>query len=778
MGKPKAKAIPFPSKQEVLAFIRESPTPPNRREIARAFAVRGADRTALRQLLKELQEEGLLERGHKRQLKAPGALPEVAVVEVIGPDADGELLARPAAWRHEREPPVIYMAPERRGHPALAAGERALARLTRIEVDRYEGRTIRVLAGAPRRLLGFYRVADRGGRLQPTDRRVKTEFALSREDAAGAKPGELVLAEVKPHHPRLGLRDVRVVERLGRGEGIHALSLIAIHEHGLPTEFSSDELAEAAAAGPVSLGKRDDLRDLPLVTIDGADARDFDDAVWAEPGPDSRNLGGWHLVVAIADVAHYVSPGGALDRCAHERGNSAYFPDRVVPMLPEALSNGWCSLKPGEDRPCLAVHLWIDASGNPRGHRFVRGLMRSAARLTYEQVQAGHDGRADGAARGLLARLLPPLYGAYHALLAARERRGTLDLDLPEPRILLDGEGGIAGIEPRSRLDSHRLIEEFMIAANVAAAKTLESKRQACMYRLHAPPDPVKVEALRQLLDSLGLRLARGQAMRPRVFMQILRKASQTPYAAMINEVVLRTQSQAVYSPENIGHFGLALTRYAHFTSPIRRYADLLIHRALIAGLGLGADGLRPEQASKFAEIGEHISMTERRAAAAERDAVDRFTAAFLQDKIGQIFPGRINGVTRFGLFVTLDGTGVDGLVPIRTLPDDYYDHVEADHCLVGRRWGRMYRLGEEVQARLVEADPVTGSVVLSLLDHNGDSMGGRDPVGGRKRTKSAKGPDRRAARGKKCGAERIQRDQPRRRAPKRRRSAMSAPNG
>jgi ribonuclease R len=316
--------------------------------------------------------------------------------------------------------------------------------------------------------------------------------------------------------------------------------------------------------------------------------------------------------------------------------------------------------------------------------------------------------------------VLRPLYGAYHAFDRARRARGTLDLDLPERRILLAPTGRVARIEPRQRHDSHKLIEEFMIAANVAAATELERLHRPCMYRVHDAPDPAKLAGLRQFLDGVGvhgLRLAKGQVVQPRHFNEILKRAAGTPYAPVVNELVLRSQAQAVYSPVNIGHFGLALMRYAHFTSPIRRYADLLMHRALIAGLGFGAGALEASEEKTFASTAEHISMTERRAAAAERDAADRYVVAFLADRVGATFAGRVNGVTRAGLFVTLSETGADGLIPIRTLPDDYYVHDEAGHRLVGRRWGRVYALGNPVSVRLAEANAVTGSLLFALID-------------------------------------------------------------
>jgi ribonuclease R len=706
----------LPTREEILDFIATSPTPVARRDIARAFKVAPSERVALKGLIKEVEAGGSIERGPKRRLKTTGELGEMGAVEIVAIDLDGEMLGRPLGWREDERAPAIYVIAEP-GAPALGIGERALVRFRKLGAESYEARIIRALGRELDRVLGIFRRDRDGGRLIPTDRKIKGEFRIMLKDAADAEDGEIVLAEVVAGR-RLGSPQARIVERIGDSADPRAFSLIAIHTHGIPTAFPSAAVKLAEKARPVPLADRDDLRDLPLVTIDGADARDFDDAVWAER--DVEKSGGWHALVAIADVAWYVRPGDALDRAAHERGNSVYFPDRVVPMLPEALSNELCSLKPGVERACLAVHLWLDQEGRVHRYRFVRGLMRSAARLTYEEVQAAVDGRPNELTRSLIEPVLRPLYGAYHALAHARERRGTLDLDLPERRILLDPSGRVARIEPRRRLDSHRLIEEFMIAANVAAAEELERLRQPCMYRVHDQPDPAKLAALREFLDGLGihgLKLAKGQVVRPRHFSEILRRAAGTPYTQLVSELVLRSQAQAVYSPSNLGHFGLALRRYAHFTSPIRRYADLLVHRALIAAHRFGAGALEPVDVKDFAAMGEHISMTERRAAAAERSAVDRYTAAFLAERVGATFAGRISGVTRAGLFVGLRETGADGLVPIRTLPADYYDHDEKQHRLVGRRWGRVYRLGDELSVRLVEANTVTGSLLFALAD-------------------------------------------------------------
>ncbi len=716
MPKP-PKHIPLPTRQQLLEFIRESPGRVGKRELARAFNMTGENRIILREMIKDLEKSGEIERGRGRRFGRPGALPEVMVVEISGVDPDGELLAKPITWAEEGRPPRIYMAPGRRGEAPLGVGDRVLARMRRLRDGIYEARAVRRITAGPAKVLGVYQLAaDGSGRLHPTDRRQKSDYTVLPADALEASPGELVLAEVLPSPRPFGLRPARIVERLGSMANPRSISLVAIHTHDIPSEFPDEALDQADAAAAAPMDSRTDLRSFPLVTIDGEDARDFDDAVWAERGED----GGWHIMVAIADVAWYVRPGDPLDREAFKRGNSVYFPDRVVPMLPEALSNGWCSLKPAEDRPCLAAHLWLDAEGNKLRHRFLRGMMRSAARLTYEQVQRAIDGDPDDTTGPLLEPVLKPLYGAWRALFAARQRRGVLELDIPERKVVIGADGHIDKVVPRERYDSHRVIEDFMIAANVAAAEQIEAINRPCMYRVHDLPALDKLEALRDFLSTVGLSLPKGQVLRPAAFNQILEKAKETPEVHLINEVVLRSQAQAVYSPENIGHFGLGLVRYAHFTSPIRRYADLLVHRALIDGLRFGQGALPPDSADRFAEIGEHISTTERRAAAAERDALNRLTAVFLADRVGARFAGRVNGVTRFGLFITLDETGADGLVPVSSLPADYYAHDEVRHCLVGKRMGLVFSLGDAVEVELAEADPLTGSLVFHLLQAPG----------------------------------------------------------
>jgi len=701
-----------------VKYIQETPGRVAKRELARAFQLDAGQKILLKKELKKLTAEGLIERAQGKRYGQPGTLPSVTVLEVAGTDIDGEILAKPVEWKFDAPPPIIYMAPMRAGQRALANGERVLAKLEQLaDVIEgrtvYEARTIRRIAHAPTETLGVYREGPAGqGRVRSTNRRHKSEFSVADNNGIELFDGDLVLTEAMSGK-HLGMPRVKVIKKIST-TGSKSISLIAIYEHDIPNRFPASVVDEAERAKAAPLDKREDLRDLALITIDGADARDFDDAVFAEPDPE--NKGGWHLIVAIADVSWYVRPESPLDVEAYKRGNSVYFPDRVVPMLPEALSNGWCSLVANEDRPCIAAHMWIDAGGNLTRHRFVRALMRSSARTTYEQIQEAYDGRPNKITRPLLDDVITPLYGAYQTLLTARENRGVLELDLPEKKIDVNADGDVTGVSVRPRFASHKLIEEFMVLANVAAAETLEKMKLPCMYRIHGEPSREKLVSLKDFLDSISIPFALGQVIKPNHFNIILKRAENTPNSHLVNQVVLRSQSQAEYSPDNIGHFGLALKRYCHFTSPIRRYSDLLVHRALVKGLNAG-DGALEEDHKDFAEMGEHLSDTERRASGAERDAVDRFAALYLSERIGSLFKGRISGVTRFGLFVELNETGADGLVPIRTLNDDYYEHNESRHMLVGKRHGRVYRLGAEVEVMLMEADPITGGTTFEIIN-------------------------------------------------------------
>ena len=678
----------LPSREQIRQFVAAAPGRVGKREIAREFGIAPDDKLALRGVLAELKSDGTIAPAGHRRFTSPTRTPETGIVRITGTDPDGEAIGRPVDWPGGT-PPIVYMRPERRDQPSLVPGERVLAQLKSTGGNKLEGRTLRRLTDQPGRLLGVYQPRPGGtGRIEPLDRRVKAEWRVPQGEEADAQSGEIVIATPLPHGGA-GLKPVRILERLGTMGDPRSVSLICIVNHEIPTEFPDDALAQAAAATAPPLAGREDLRAIPLVTIDGEDARDFDDAVFAEPDGD-----GFRLIVAIADVAHYVPPGSPLDREARHRGNSVYFPDRVVPMLPEALSNGWCSLKPGEDRGCLFAEIRIGPDGRKLSHRFGRGLMRSAARLTYEQAQATPE---------------PYLFAAYRALLAARQARGTLDLDLPERQVILR-DGRVEAIRPRIRLDSHRLIEEFMILANVAAAEELERLQRPCMYRVHAPPSDDKLDALRTILHGLDLALPPGDQLHPRDLDRLLQRVAGTPEAALINEIMLRSQSQAEYAPVNIGHFGLALPRYAHFTSPIRRYADLLVHRALLSS----------QVSDDLADTGAHISTTERRAAAAEREAIDRYLATFLTGHIGETFPARVSGVQRFGIFVTLAQNGATGLVPTSSLPNDSWVFDEPTKTLSGRLTRQAYHLAQAVHVRLVEANPLTGSMVFTLLDQPG----------------------------------------------------------
>lgn len=734
----------LPTRDEILEFLRDTDQAAGKREIARAFHLKGPERAALKRLLREMADEGLIAKESKKSLRPAGELPPVTVVEIIGQDPDGELLCRPTRWEEEVPPPQILLAPAEgpahaRQGAAVGIGDRILARLERDPEGGYLARIMRRVGDSEKQILGVFRINTKGareGRVEPVDRRARHDFVVALADSAKAQDGDLVMAEVlsvRAHGPKRA----RVRDRLGNVDEPKAISLIAIHAHGIPVEFPEKVSSEAARLRPPKPAARTDLRDMPLITIDPEDARDFDDAIHAERDPDPTNEGGFRVTVAIADVAHYVRPGNPLDKEAIRRGNSVYFPDRVVPMLPERLSNDLCSLKPGVNRSCLAVRMTFAANGQKRRHEFIRGLMRSAARLTYEEAQAAFDGKPGRKATPLMDPVLAPLFEAYKAVAAARDRRQPLDLDLPERRIELADTGEVKRIYVKERLDAHRLVEEFMIQANVAAAETLERRRTPLLYRIHDAPDPEKLVQLTDYLATIGLKLAKGQVVKPAHFNRLLSAARARGEIHVVSEVILRAQSQAVYAPDNLGHFGLNLRRYAHFTSPIRRYADLIVHRALIRALELGADGLADAEMTGLGELGELISGHERRAMAAERDSVDRYLAAFLEDRIGGEFEGRVAGVTRFGLFVKLNETGADGLVPIATLGNEYFFHDESRHALIGERTGAAFRLGDPVLVRLEEAAPVSGGLRFELLSDAPTTM---KPGKGRNARPSAKG--------------------------------------
>ncbi len=746
----RAKPAPsaLPTRAELLAFLSGQPAPNGmapparvgKRDIARAFGVSGEDRTALKLLIRDLENEGEITRGRKT-LSRQGRLPGMVVADIVERDRDGDLVARPIEWDDDGEPPLIHVRTprtKREKAPAPGMGARVLMR---VEFDpfagarepAYSGRVVKILDRAKSRTLGVYRELDNGaGRVAAIEKRAGAREIFIPNGLAGeAREGDLVALELL-REGRFGMPSARVVERLGAVDTERAVSMIALAAHDIPHVFSAAALAEAENARPVTLQHREDWRPLPLVTIDPADAKDHDDAVHAAFDDDPGNPGGFVLTVAIADVAWYVRPGSALDREALERGNSVYFPDRVVPMLPERISNDLGSLKASEDRPALAVRMVIGGDGRKKRHRFHRILMRSAAKLAYEQAQSAIDGRPDDVTRPLVEPVLKPLWAAYAALKKERGERDPLDLDLPERKLVLDEAGKLKSVRWPERLDAHRLIEEFMILANVAAAETLEAELSPLIYRAHDAPSMEKLSELGEFLATLGVKLAKGERMRPAHFNRVLQRVRGAPTEALVNEVVLRAQAQAEYTHENYGHFGLNLRRYAHFTSPIRRYADLVVHRALIRALNFGPGALEDAQPRSLADVAERISGAERRAMAAERETQDRLIAAHLASQIGATFAARIAGVTKSGLFVKLVDTGADGFIPAASLGGDYYRFEEAHRALVGTRSGETFRLGDRAEVRLVEAAPFAGALRFEML-----SDGARRSPRARSRRKS-----------------------------------------
>ena len=741
----------LPSRQQILDFIAAADQPAGKREIARAFGLHAQDKIALKALLKDMADEGLIDSAPGRAFHAMGGLPKVTVLRVADVDDGGNVWAVPERWEAETPPPRIRVRERKRG--ALGVGERVLAR-TEEAGSGWIAHPMKVLAPASEQLLGVLRGEGAKGSerlwLTGVDKKERREYPVS--DAGDAQPGDLVLAEKAGRPPRI---TARVVQRLGDPFAARSFSLIAIHKHGIPDRFDGEALAEAERVAALPLGRetgdtREDLRHLPIVAIDPADARDHDDAVWAAPDDDPANPGGWRAIVAIADVSFYVRPGSALDREARARGNSVYFPDRVVPMLPEILSAHVCSLVEGEDRAALACHLTIAASGALKAWRFTRATVRIAANIAYEDAQAAVDhhvrhgglvavstpseeqpaedgaepwmpGRArhDGGGDVDILSALLPLWACWRALAKARDGRAPLDLDLPERRVVLDEKGRIMSVAPRERLDAHRLIEDYMIAANVAAAKALEAKKAPVMYRVHEPPSREKLVALKDYLETFGVAFALGQVIRPATFNHILDRIGDADFRPQVMEQVLRTQTQAYYAPANHGHFGLALGSYAHFTSPIRRYADLLVHRALVRAYDLGPGGLTEGEAEGMERIGQAISGLERRAMEAERDTIDRYVAAFLTERVGETVAARITGVTNFGFFATVEGIGGDGLMPVRDLGGsgggEYFRFDEGARTLTGETSGDVYALGQHLDLRLADANPVSGALRFEL---------------------------------------------------------------
>jgi ribonuclease R len=706
-----AKSKGLPPRDEILKFIASTPGPVGKREISHAFGIKGNDKLKLKSLLKDMKSDGSVA-GKKRRMNVAGEMPAVTIIEIVGIDDNGDAYGHPVEW-HDDKPPKLLI--DSLTGKAPAVGDRVLAKIEFFS-DKgpytHKAKVMRVLSDRAGRVLAVFRlVKGEGARLVPVDKKSKYDLQVLKGDEGGAENGELVSAEIIKDQGR-GMPIARVRERLGNMEDPRNISLIAIHQHGIPNAFPERVLEESEALDVFKHAGRMDLRHIPLITIDPPDARDHDDAVWAEELDD----GSFKIIVAIADVAAYVKPGSALDKEARIRGNSVYFPDRVVPMLPERISNDLCSLIEKQDRPALACFMTIDKSGRKSGHKFARVIMRSAAKLSYQEAQDAIDGRAIPKAEVLLEGVLKPLWSAYSAMKKAQEKRSPLNLDLPERKIILDKLGNVAKVIVPARLDAHKLIEEFMIQANVAAAEELENRKTPLLYRVHDQPSQEKIKTLSQFLKTVQRELPLGQVIKTSHFNVLLKSVEGEDYEQLVNQMVLRTQSQAVYRAQNLGHFGLSLKRYAHFTSPIRRYSDLIVHRALVEASHFGDDGLSKDDIARLDETGEMISTAERRAMVAERETTDRLIASFLAPQIGAVFNARIGGVVGAGLFVNLEETGADGFVSASSLGRDYYVYDDVRHALIGQRTGETFQMGDNVQVKLVEAAPVKGGLRFDMV--------------------------------------------------------------
>ncbi|WP_075220921.1 ribonuclease R [Acuticoccus yangtzensis] len=727
---------PVPTREEILRFVADSPGRVGKREIAKAFNVKGAERIELKSLLADMADEGLLAKSGKR-LSRPGELPRVALLAVTGRTKDGDLYAEPTSWDFDEPRPKVILANTK---PAPGMGDRLLARIHYDDEGRPSGKVIKVIERRPASQLAVLERIGGKPQLSPTSKKDRDTYFVSPDAAKHIPDDTLVRIEVDRG------RGARIVEVIGPAGSEQAVSMLAIYAHGIPNQFPERVLAEAEAAEPATLAGREDWRDIPFLTIDPADAKDHDDAVFAEPDP--HNEGGHIVTVAIADVAYYVTTGSYMDQEARLRGNSTYFPDRVVPMLPERISNNLCSLREGEVRPAMAVRMIFARDGRKQRHTFHRVLMRSERRLAYQDAQK----IADGVLNSDVKPLIDNLWAAYRCLSKGREAREPLELDLPERKILLTPDGQVDRVIVPERLDAHKLIEEFMIQSNVAAAETCEAQRLPLLYRIHDQPSLEKLDGLKEFLATLDLKLAQSAGVRPGDFNGILAKVADTQNAQLVNEVILRSQAQAEYAPDNIGHFGLSLRRYAHFTSPIRRYADLIVHRALIRSEGLGKDGLTDDEMAELSQIGADISATERRSMLAERETIDRLIAGWLVDKVGATFEGRIAGVTKAGLFIRLYDSGADGFIPISLLANEFMIYDEDAQALIGEATGTAYRLGDDVTVRLMEAAPFSGALRFDIVDHTPTA---KLPRRGRRPTSMGRGRDKRPTRGPAKGRRR-----------------------
>lgn len=700
----------LPTKDDVLKFVRSASHDLSKREIAKAFNIKGDLREPFKVLLKEIEADGLWKKNTRRDKKSDfkvvkqldnitgrkKTVTKCRVIDIISPT---EYLLAPSDVNDFHEEIFLSFS-----NFPLKQGQTLMALLQRTKMGNFTAKAVKVFTEHnASHSMGVFEPKKKGGIVYPVSKKQKKEFHVAAHHTLKAAEGDIVRIEILDEGATAN--QAKVVAILGNVYQPKGLSLISILQHDLPNEFSHEAIAEAEKGTVPLLGSREDLRDYDLVTIDGEDARDFDDAVFAEPRED-----GWHIIVAIADVAHYVRPNSALDKEAFARGNSVYFPDRVLPMLPEKLSNDLCSLRPNQDRACMAVHILLDKQGKLSQYKFVRGLMRSKARLTYTEAQNIYDGIVDSPLR----KAIKNMNNVYKVLLENRYKRGALDIDLPEHQVILDKEGNLEDIRVRSRLDSHKLIEEFMILANICAAKALESKQMPCLYRIHETPTESRVQSLREFLTFIKLIDKQKHLVTPGDFNHVIHQVKDTPQHIMVSEMVLRSQQQAQYSPSNHGHFGLGLTHYAHFTSPIRRYADLIVHRSLIKAFDLGDGALTDDQMHNLTSVANHITEREKEAETAEREVINRYLSLYMLETEQVHFTGRITSVTAFGLFVQVDETGITGMVPISSL-SDFFVYNESAHELKGRASGTVYKLGDRVEVELQDVNVLTGQIAFHL---------------------------------------------------------------
>ncbi|MDH5301382.1 MAG: ribonuclease R [Gammaproteobacteria bacterium] len=690
---------PVPSREFILAVLEEAGEPMSRHRLVQHFSMETEDDIeALRRRLRAMERDGQIIRNRKGDY---GIIEKMDLIKgrVIGhPDGFGFLVP------DEGGDDLFISAKYMRG---LMHGDQALMRVTGIDHrGRREGAPVEVIERANHQLVGRYRQEHGLAFVKPNNKRISQDVLVPAEHRGGALDGQIVVVDIIEQPTWRSAPIGRVAEVMGDHMAPGMEIEIALRAHQIPDIWPDDveheikgysrEVPEEAKVG------REDLRSTPLVTIDGEDSRDFDDAVFVE-----RQGKGWRMLVAIADVSYYVKPGTALDKEASERGNSVYFPGRVIPMLPEILSNGLCSLNPGVDRLCMVCEMLITPAGVVRKSRFFEGVMRSHARLTYTEVAAMLQ-FGDEQMRQNYQHLLPHLetaYELYKVLADRRGKRGAIDFETTETRIIFGDEKKIDRIVPVVRNDAHRLIEEFMIAANVAAAEYLEENAIPALYRVHQQPAEEKFNDLKEFLKELGLRMAARGQPEPRHYAKLLDEVRQRPDARMIQTVLLRSLKQAVYCPENDGHFGLAFDAYTHFTSPIRRYPDLLVHRALKHLVSTKPVDSFAYSTEKMAGLGEHCSMTERRADEATRDVLDWLKCEYLQSKVGEEYDGIITTVTGFGLFVELKDVFVEGLVHVTSLDNDYYHFDAVNHRLSGERSGKTFRLADPIRVKVVKVN-------------------------------------------------------------------------